>query len=383
MTCLYVGLEAFEHALLEEYVRVFPVVPPEEADSEELLAAISRWYWFSQVKDDYNSTFFDAEEALDVESNHLKAWEVFLSRISGDRDHARFGRCKTLAAQNPKFPQCLQEDDIGTEPVCDIWPTDGKAWSILSKLFFDLISSDSRDQQTLNAPSDSPKTRDIPEHIVMSSDQDACGQDSQSNKSDCPDDTAASQIHVYEPYYEVWSLLRTCAGLRRSQNNRCKVVRFLKKGGFLDTHVRVHKTGQYVAKESLMQLCKSFSVGLSPNSTSVYDLPPTILSILQPIRPLNVLEMIPMEDLEIVSPQSGKLKLDTARYACWRKENMCRFDHHLFTEEEVFRYCVTANWTFPDHLQDERVLFRLTPLGQSDLLHDLTSFWEKWVNDAG
>jgi hypothetical protein len=255
---------------------------------------------------------------------------VFLSRISNDHDNPRFGRRRTLVAQNPTFPQCLQEGDIGTEPLCELWPSDSWAWSTLSTLFFDamstsqdfptnvldIISENGQDLQSLNAASDSTKSQDIPERIVTSYDQFTHGQDIQSDESDCADDTAASETDAdYEPYYEVWSLLRTCAGLCRSQHHRGRVAEFLKTGGFLDTHVAVSNTGQYVRKASLERLGKEFSLKLSPNSKSVYSLSPIMLSILQPIRPINVLEMIPIEDLEIVSPRSSKLKSDTARYA--------------------------------------------------------------------
>jgi hypothetical protein len=73
MICLYEGLEDFEHALLEEFVRVFSMIPPKEMRSEKLHLATVLWEWFSQVTGDYNQTFFDDEEALDIKTNLSKA----------------------------------------------------------------------------------------------------------------------------------------------------------------------------------------------------------------------------------------------------------------------------------------------------------------------
>jgi len=54
-------------------------------------------------------------------------------------------------------------------------------------------------------------------------------------------------------------------------------------------------------------------------------------------------------------------------------------DHHIFTEEEVFRYCVLHDFTFPGHLLEGSVCFQMTKLKDRAFVELIYWFWEMWV----
>ena len=93
--------------------------------------------------------------------------------------------------------------------------------------------------------------------------------------------------------------------------------------------------------------------------------------------PRQFLEYIPCEELDFIeSSREEKLAL-------WHpaKPTMA-FDYHLFTDEEVYRYCVTSDFAFPGLFQDGHLAFTLTEIDATDFVEDMQQYWEKWVRMA-
>jgi hypothetical protein len=87
-----------------------------------------------------------------------------------------------------------------------------------------------------------------------------------------------------------------------------------------------------------------------------------------------VLEFIPLDELA-----NGE-SISVGAEMVWEPAVRWSLDHHLFTEEEVYRYCVEANYTFPQHFSSDSVVFVANPLEESPILQQLDKLETLWVN---
>ena len=115
--------------------------------------------------------------------------------------------------------------------------------------------------------------------------------------------------------------------------------------------------------------------------------------------PRAYVEIIPWMELEPVSPtvlkeahipiflprrtamaQGLEASLADVKWMLWKPPSSNFFDcHHLFTEDEVYQYCVESDWHFPGHFYRDHVVFALSPLNASRFVDDLENFWDTWV----
>ncbi|KAF4335300.1 fibroblast growth factor receptor [Fusarium beomiforme] len=94
---------------------------------------------------------------------------------------------------------------------------------------------------------------------------------------------------------------------------------------------------------------------------------------------LDNLEYIPFSHL------STEDDLAQNPVASWKPNKACPLDHHLFTEEEVLKYCVEAKFEFPGHRGDNGIIFEATKLDESELCkvrQDLEVMWTCQKNDC-
>ncbi|KAK8143589.1 hypothetical protein G3M48_007035 [Beauveria asiatica] len=91
--------------------------------------------------------------------------------------------------------------------------------------------------------------------------------------------------------------------------------------------------------------------------------------------PGRVLEFIPLDELA----NGGSISVGAEMV--WEPAVRWSLDHHLFTEEEVYRYCVEANYTFPQHFSSESVVFIANHLEDSPILQQLDQLETLW-NDC-
>jgi hypothetical protein len=63
----------------------------------------------------------------------------------------------------------------------------------------------------------------------------------------------------------------------------------------------------------------------------------------------------------------------------WNPEKAVTHEHHLHTEEEVFKFCLENKFYFPNHLEGNEIVFVGSLLKDSKLLENMQDFWEKWV----
>jgi hypothetical protein len=93
--------------------------------------------------------------------------------------------------------------------------------------------------------------------------------------------------------------------------------------------------------------------------------------------PRQFLEYIPWEELNFTEPTNEKER------ALWCPGNpTATFDYYLFTEEEVYRYCVTNNFVLSGLSQDGHLIFTMTEMEATEFVVDLQQYWEKWVCTA-
>jgi hypothetical protein len=69
------------------------------------------------------------------------------------------------------------------------------------------------------------------------------------------------------------------------------------------------------------------------------------------------------------------------RWMLWKPASNEIFDcHHLYTEDEVYQYCIENNWHFPGHFLHNRVIFAASPLEATQFVSGLRRFWQHWVH---
>jgi hypothetical protein len=93
--------------------------------------------------------------------------------------------------------------------------------------------------------------------------------------------------------------------------------------------------------------------------------------------PRTFIEYIPFSELRDIKDS------DKAEDNCvlWCPEKpVPTMEHHLVTEEVVFRYCVLNEFHFPGHLEGDKIAFVMTPLMGTDFVRELQLFWQKWVS---
>jgi hypothetical protein len=90
--------------------------------------------------------------------------------------------------------------------------------------------------------------------------------------------------------------------------------------------------------------------------------------------PRQFLEYIPWEELDLHESDNE------VKRALWRPaKSTTNFHYFLFTDEEVYRYCVINNFAFPGLFQDGHLAFTITEMEATDFVMDLQQYWEKWV----
>ncbi|KAL7909982.1 hypothetical protein GGI35DRAFT_478861 [Trichoderma velutinum] len=89
-------------------------------------------------------------------------------------------------------------------------------------------------------------------------------------------------------------------------------------------------------------------------------------------HPSRFLEYIPWTNLspDVRDPGSQRL--------VWRPEFRATFDHHLHTEEEVYRFCINKELYFQEYLRKDAIIFQQTPLKTSAMWGELHNYWMKW-----
>jgi hypothetical protein len=98
-----------------------------------------------------------------------------------------------------------------------------------------------------------------------------------------------------------------------------------------------------------------------------------------PESPYEYLEHIPWDELRPVERCDEPI-FKTGSWMRWTSSHADLYDHHLFTDEESFQYCVTNNWTYPNHSIDNEIIFHCIPLSSSQFTSQLPDYWGVWVS---
>jgi len=95
--------------------------------------------------------------------------------------------------------------------------------------------------------------------------------------------------------------------------------------------------------------------------------------------PYHSLEYIPWQELHSVGePYQNQGHILPRVY--WSASRKAKFDYHLHTEDDVFRYCVINNFTFPESTTDGNPLFVVKDWQNSELALDLQNYIPIWVS---
>lgn len=112
-------------------------------------------------------------------------------------------------------------------------------------------------------------------------------------------------------------------------------------------------------------------------------------------NPRECVEFIPWSELEPVCSEvlddanvpihlpwltgAAKEVLDM-NWMLWRPPSSHFFECHcLYTEDEVYQYCVENSWHFPGHMYHDKVVFACSPLEDTLFVDDFKNFWDRWA----
>jgi hypothetical protein len=79
-------------------------------------------------------------------------------------------------------------------------------------------------------------------------------------------------------------------------------------------------------------------------------------------------------------PFAERANFDNLRWMLWKPTLATALGAHLLhTEDEVYQYCVTHDWYFPDHFYQDQVLFAMRSVEETEFFESLKHFWSSWV----
>ena len=95
--------------------------------------------------------------------------------------------------------------------------------------------------------------------------------------------------------------------------------------------------------------------------------------------PYGSLEFIPWNELHPVD-ESYQILSGSYLKVSWRPERKAKFEYLLYTEEDVYRYCVMNDFYFPDFLVECNLVFIVRDWQESDLVSNIDDYIQKWVS---
>lgn len=108
--------------------------------------------------------------------------------------------------------------------------------------------------------------------------------------------------------------------------------------------------------------------------------------------PAKYVHYIPWDNLQLVHSEEltgAEINLDDPlncdiahrRFALWSPPHPgLLWNHHLYTEDQVFNLNAQMNWSFPDHHKDGKVIYSIRELQGTDFINTLSDYWELWVS---
>jgi hypothetical protein len=178
--------------------------------------------------------------------------------------------------------------------------------------------------------------------------------------------------------FDLWSLVRSCALLHRRSENELSAKEGLRMAGFYDRHDAVRNG--FILKPSgnhwttslgpVRQTSRHLWSGRTPKSLKLGSFG---------MDPLKYVEYIPWANLHQCSPSHLLAEFRGYRFMKWDPQKSMTFERFLYTEEDVFQFCVNFNATFPDYQFQDRVLFMLSPITGFAFESLANDYWRHWV----
>jgi hypothetical protein len=158
--------------------------------------------------------------------------------------------------------------------------------------------------------------------------------------------------------FEVWSLLRACASiLRREPDSIAKASEAIMRTDFYNNHDAVYNGFIRRQRKPAPGL-----VALTPLES----------------HPLKYIEFIPWRHLEPFQSPSLTELTKSERLRVWKPQKQLLWERHLYTEDEVFRFCVSSDYKFPHSASGTSIIFAISPISTFKFLS--TNFWNDWVS---
>jgi len=371
---LKIPLAPLEKILLSQVARIadLEITTPLASDPDEIV--FRAWNWTSLVyrclRDDLNSE----NVAEDYNGDHGLAYREFLHFLAhqGLLADSQF-RSDALKAANPDFPEVFTQHSIDSIEA-GIYPDDREAWSIVSWMF--QMGHLYWDPPSLTRPGG---TYDIFKSVyTFQQRQERAGnfQDIESHVATHPALLEQWTVRPVQPIEDTDGESDANGGLSPQ-----------KIGEGFSLHPKNIAAESWPPGEPRDESRNPTNAWLKHALRTLYS-EQAVKGVLENVCMLLYADLreVPRERLEQSGvdysvPFMDRDNLNKLRWVVWRPAFQTAMGAHLlYTEDEVYQYCLRNDWYFPDHFCDGEVLFAIHPVEDTDFFAKIKEFWSLWVS---
>ncbi|KAI9776085.1 MAG: hypothetical protein M1839_000598 [Geoglossum umbratile] len=376
-----VPLVPYEKKLLDNFRASFPDRRPAGCHShqERHDYAFSRWYWARFVQENFRSTFQSDYNLHKADWSRI--WKIFIHKFRTPADESNFSRVETLELNH--YPERW---DYGIPILHNVKAipneNDLPYWDFIAELltFYEEAEpaySDPLVSQGLPVQGIKPENCTVEalvEQIIIAA-----------LEGGQPPELSETQLEIaYAQHwsFQIWGLVRSCALLNRRNEGVLSVKEGLRMAGFYDRHDAVRNG--FILKPSGDRSSGSLVQPIEQNSRRYYTArtPKSLKLGSFGMDPVKYVEHIPWADLHPCSPDHLTREFQAYRFMYWTPRKSIRAERFLYTEEDVFQFCVEFNMTFPDYLFNDHILFILSRITEFTFKSLGDDYWKCWSDCA-
>jgi hypothetical protein len=368
-------LASYEKKLLDNFRTFLGNTSANQLSQERRDYAFSRWHWTRYTQEIFQETF-----QLDFRLHNgdwLKAWDCFIHTFHNRADGSSFSRIEMLQLNHSP------ERWDYTIPILNnikVIPNenDSQYWQLVAEL----LAFYEEAEPTYSDPLASQRSLiqdNEPENTTVKALVTSLIAASLEGRQAPEFSEAQLEVAYAQSWdFDIWSLVRSCALLHRRSDSGLSATEGLRMAGFYDRHDAVRNG--FIVKP----LGNPLSTSLRPVRQTSRRLwsARTPLSLKLGsfgVDPLKYVEHIPWADLHPCSPRHLLEEFRGHRFMNWDPQKPMKFERFLYTEEDVFQFCVDFNVTLPDYLFQDRVLFILSPIAEFTFESLANDYWRHWV----
>lgn len=382
---IYVPLADYEQKLIMQFATASAAfLPPVSPDKR--IYAFNHWHWAKKTHIEFISVFRDYGE------RHQGSWPMIWECLQYAFKEIAPGNSQTsrvvlIETENKSLLERVDASEP-TEYIFKPRPCDSEYWQIIAQMvqFYQQSSPsyvEPLEHDSLIFPGNGPYLSfefELPDSDSDSSMAETTDSDTSissfrreetSSRREEMTDMQLDVTRAAQWSFQVWSLIRSCRMLLKRLPDLEVLGAGIRATGFYELHDPV--PNGFIRNETERPLQPTIEFGF--HVTSSFNKEVTFGE-----DPLKMIEYVPWEDLETCKPGHLESEIMDYEYAKWSNPQIARYERHLYTEEDIFAYCVESDYLFPDYVFQEHILFAISPITDMELEMRLYGgYWVHWV----